>query len=64
MIMFSALIPIIVYYTAKSTGVKENLLKFSLKPNVGASILDSLRTVIKNFVELMHVVSFRTARFH
>lgn len=62
-ILLAATIPIIVSYTVKSTNVKEELLSFNLKSNLNTTIVKDLKIVIKNFIELMRITSFRTAIF-
>ncbi|MCX8189280.1 MAG: MFS transporter [Nitrososphaeria archaeon] len=63
MILLAAIIPIIVYYTAKTTKVEERLTYFNLKFDLNATIKKDLKIIIKNFIELMHITSFKAALF-
>ncbi len=61
MILLAAIIPIVVYYTAKATKVEEKLTYFNLKFNLNLTIKKDLKIIIKNFIELVHITSFKTA---
>ncbi|MEM1985232.1 MAG: MFS transporter, partial [Nitrososphaeria archaeon] len=61
MILLAAIIPIVVYYTAKATTVEEKLTYFNLKFNLNLTIKKDLKIIIKNFIELVHITSFKTA---
>lgn len=63
MIFLAATIPIIVYYTAKSTNVKEKLLNFNVEIHLGSTLKKDLKVIPKNFIELIHIESFKAAIF-
>lgn len=63
MILLAAIIPIILYYTAKSTKVDEKLLNYSLKVHLASTLKKDLKIIVKNFIELMHIESFKAAIF-
>ncbi|MGB9727335.1 MAG: MFS transporter [Nitrososphaeria archaeon] len=63
MIFLAAIIPAIVYYTAKSTKVGEKLLNFNVKTHIASTLKGDLKIVVRNFIELMHIESFKAAIF-